>query len=96
MCRPEAPLYASHPFVAVSSPPHQHLSEPVDWHVVALLGVVVVVALLHGTAVVARRCEAQRLEVLGRGLNPAQNTSPEGVGMRSVIVVVVEVAARRT
>ena len=64
-------------------------------HAVALLGVVVVVALLQGTAVVARRCEAQRLEVLRRGLNPTQNTSPVGVGMHSVIVVV-EVAARRT
>ena len=55
--------------MAVSSPPYQHLLVPVDWYAVALLGVVV--ALLHGTAVVVRRCEAQRLEVLGRGLNPA-------------------------
>ena len=55
MCRPEAQLCASHPVVAVSSPPHQHLSVPVDWYAVALLGVVV--ALLHSTAVVVRRCD---------------------------------------
>ena len=41
MCRPEAQLCASHPVVAVSSPPHQHLPVPVDWYAVALLGVVV-------------------------------------------------------
>ena len=79
MCRPEAQLYASHPVVSVSSPPpYQHLSVLVGSYAVALLGVVV--ALLHGTAVVDRRCEPQRLEVFGRGLNPAQNTSPVWVG----------------
>ena len=36
-------------------------------YAVALLGVVVV--LLHGTVVVVQRCEPQRLEVFGRGLN---------------------------
>ena len=96
MCRPEAQLCASHPVVGVSPPPpYQHLSVLVGWYAVALLGVVV--ALLHGTAVVDRRCEVQRLEVFGRGLNPAQNTSLVWVGMRSPIAVVeVEVAARRT
>ena len=79
--------------VGIVPPPYQHLSELVGLYAVALLGVVVV--LLHGTVVVVRRCEPQRLEVFGRGLYPAQNTSPVWVGMRSPIAVV-EVVVRRS
>ena len=75
MCRSEGQLYDSHLVVLVSPPPsYQHLSELVVLYAVALLGVVVV--LLHGTVVVVRTCEPQRLEVFGRRLHPAENTSP--------------------
>ena len=74
MCQSEGQVYDSH-LVLVSPPPsYQHLSELVVLYAVALLGVVVV--LLHGTVVVVRTCEPQRLEVFGRGLHPAENTSP--------------------
>ena len=76
-----------HLVVLVLPPPsYQHLSELVVLYAVALLGVVVV--LLHGTVVVVRRCELQRLDVFGRRLHPAENTSPVWVWTRSPIAVV--------
>ena len=87
MCRSDGQLYNSHLVVLVLPPPsYQHLSELVVLYAVALLGLVVV--LLHGTVVVDRRCESQRLEVFGRRLHPAENTSPVWVWTRSPIAVV--------
>ena len=87
MCRSEGQLYNSHLVVLALPPPsYQHLSELVVLYAVALLGLVVV--LLHGTVVVVRRCEPQRLEVFGRRLHPAENTSPVWVWTRSPIAVV--------